>query len=54
MSAKQTGAHTVARCQAWLMRQVIDGGSVRGQARDPLEWFHSNTPVPRPSLGSVP
>jgi hypothetical protein len=29
--------HAMARCQAWLMRLVIYGGSVRGRAQDPLE-----------------
>jgi hypothetical protein len=49
----------VARCQAWLMRPIIYGGSVRGWAQDPLEWFPSDMPslprqVPqRLTLGSV-
>jgi hypothetical protein len=31
MSEKRTGDHAVARCQAWLMRPVIYGGSVQGR-----------------------
>ena len=52
-------AHVVARCQAWLMRQVIYGGSLRGQVRDALEWFPSGMLVlpcqilPCPVPGSV-
>jgi hypothetical protein len=59
MSGKRTGAHVVARCHAWLMRQLFYGESVRGWALDPLEWFPSDTPsfpclvLPRPTLGSV-
>jgi hypothetical protein len=43
MSGKQTGTHVVAQCQAWLMRLGIYDGSVWGQARDPFEWFPSDT-----------
>jgi hypothetical protein len=43
---KQTDAHAMARCQVWLMRQIIYGGSVLGRARDPLKWFSSDTPAP--------
>jgi hypothetical protein len=43
---KQTDAHAMARCQVWLMRPIIYGGSVLGRARDPLKWFSSDTPAP--------
>jgi hypothetical protein len=59
MSGKRIGARAVARCQAWLPRPVIYDGLVWGWARDPLEWFRSDTPSPcevpaRPTSGSVP
>jgi hypothetical protein len=58
MRGKRTGACAVAWCQALLMQPVIYGGSVWGRARDPLEWFLSDTPdpyqaSPRPTPGLV-
>lgn len=60
MGRKRTGAHTVARCEAWLMQPVIYDESVQGRTQDPFEWFPSDTPIlscqapPHSTLGSVP
>jgi hypothetical protein len=60
MSGKRTGAHDVVQCQAWLMRPVIYDRSIRGRARDSLEWLPFDMPdfpcqaSPHSVPGSVP
>jgi hypothetical protein len=59
MSGRWTNTSTMAQCQAWLMPSVTYGGSVSGQAKDPLEWFLFGSPdhpclvSPRPTPDSV-